>query len=126
MLQFNLTHKVKNMKSGQFKVTEPVSLELKEAILAHVKDQAEKKKRKLTTLEMIKAMASTADREATINAVKTLINQDMLKISSSRRSSFHTHLTKPFEERLLRLPGPGRGRPKTKKDDVVATENEAE
>ena len=96
----------------QFKVTEPVSVELKEAIVAGVREQAKMKltKYKGTAVgDVIVAMASTADREATINAIKALVIENMLKINTSRRPNIHPQLTKPFEERMLRLPGPGRG-----------------
>ena len=99
-------------KSGptKFKVTKPVSAELKNAIVAYVKDPATKKK---TTRHLIVAMASVADRKATINAIKTLVNQDMLKLSTPRYPKSHDKVYKPFEERLLSLPGPERrGRPK--------------
>ena len=98
-------------KSGptKFKVTKPVSAELKNAIVAHVADPATKKK---TTRDVIVAMASTADRKATINAIKTLVNEGKLKIGTGRYPKWHDKfaLRKPFEERYLSLSGPGRGR----------------
>ena len=109
----------------KFTVGETVSPELKEAIMVHVKDQtAKSKKYKLTTRAVVGAMESTADKEVAINAIKTLVNQGMLMISPSRRSNSYTQTNKPFEERMLRLPGPGRGRPPMAKKEMV-TEKEA-
>ena len=114
-----MAHKVKNMKvknmkksrSIQFKVTKPVSAELKRAIVAHVKDPPTKQK-VVTARVVIVAMVSTVDREATINAIKTLVNEGKLKIGTGRYPKWHDKfdLRKPFDERYLRLSGPGRGR----------------
>ena len=94
----------------QFKVTEPVSVELKEAIVAGVREQAKMKLTKYRGTavgDVIVATASTADREATINAIKALVNENMLNINTARRPMFHPQVRKPFEQRKLRLLGPG-------------------
>ena len=80
----------------QFKVTKPVSPQLKEAVVDNVKKQATKYKFTTNTFtnvgKVIVAMASTADRGATINTIKSLVNEDKLKISSKRRSKAEIEL----------------------------------
>ena len=89
-------------------MTEPVSLE--QAVVARVKELAKTKLTKFRGTavgDVIVAMASTADRETTINAIKALVNDNKLKINTPRRPNIHPQLRKPFEERTLRLLGPG-------------------
>ena len=110
---------------GHFKVTKPVSAKLKEAILDHVKEEKKANKRGSTTNAVIIALESMADRKATTNAIKTLVNEKKLNISTARRPKNHPGVKKPFEERVVNLPvRDGRfGRPKQKEDAAIENED---